>query len=425
MFAVTKETQKQAQVSALLNFRAAQDKTKGIGPAGHLSSSTNFHQQRYLGNSYLQSYTSNQKPLKQTTHQTGIPVIQRKCTCGASCNCGGKEDETKIQTRPKIGPVDDVYEREADRIADRVLNMSDSSIPIEQDQTSAIEGLQRVRTGSNRISESSPDIQLNLSGGRPLSPATRRFMEPRFGADFGHVRLHTNQQAQQTASQIQARAFTYSNHIWLGKGAGEQNRNLMAHELVHVIQQNGQNRTNKGLIQRFVESTEPNSPLWEGVKDVGSVLSPAFGLGRGVLAADCLMDLEGPMGQITFDRWIPHACARSPSGYLHSREWDAFGHCWIACEGSRQCGRGPTAAAGTVREVYREIEDTLGGDPHDSFSQDVNNQAHGRELSFTAGTCYSLCDNAHMIGTLDLSAPRRVCANCATYPASGSEGPCP
>ncbi len=62
-------------------------------------------------------------------------------------------------------------------------------------------------------------------------------MEPRFGVDFGQVRLHTDEQARESASQIQARAFTYGNNIWLGEGANESDKGLMAHELTHVVQQ--------------------------------------------------------------------------------------------------------------------------------------------------------------------------------------------
>ncbi|MBC8076701.1 MAG: DUF4157 domain-containing protein, partial [Chloroflexales bacterium] len=37
--------------------------------------------------------------------------------------------------------------------------------------------------------------------------------------------------------QIQARAFTYGSHIWLGRGESESDQRLMAHELTHVVQQ--------------------------------------------------------------------------------------------------------------------------------------------------------------------------------------------
>ena len=129
------------------------------------------------------------------------------------------------------------------------------------------------------------------------------------------------------------------------------------------------------------------------------------------------------MGDITFSRWIPSACSRSTTGNLHSREWDAFGHCWIGCEGSRACGNTPTNIAGTTRELYREYQRITGTRPHDSFSQDMANQSVGRSLSYTKGTCYSLCDSAHATRTLDLSAPVATCINCADITAG--EGSCP
>jgi len=118
----------------------------------------------------------------------------------------------------------------------------------------------------------------------------------------------------------------------------------------------------------------------------------------------------------TVSRWIPAVCGRKGGSAFHGREFDAFGHCWVACEGTRKCGRSVTAGTGTVREYYREMQRVLGTRPHDSFRQDVANQALGRRLAFTPGTCYSLCDGAHRTGALDLSAPMAECVDCSTQP---------
>ncbi len=391
-------------------------------PSGfHKPCATGFFQ-RNLGNSFFQSLAGQQKQGAISVQNGASPVIQRKCSCGGSCaESGSKEEESlSIQAKLKVGPANDIYEQEADRVTDQVMRMPDLSAD-NRNYPDIGSDIQRMNTGESGNTSSGANLNLKEGGGRPLSLTTRSFMEPRFGVDFGHVRLHTDNDSHQTASNINARAFTHSNHIWFGKGESEADRSLMAHELTHVVQQ----KANGDYVQRHVESTEPISPVWEGAKDVGSVLIPGYGIIRGAAAYSCLSELKRPMGQITFGQWIPHACGRSLTGYLHSREWDAFGHCWIACEGSRQCGRGPTAVAGTSREIYREIEDTLGGDPHDSYSQDINNQSLGRELAATPGRCFTLCDNAHSGGTLDLTAPQRVCATCATYPNSGSDGPCP
>ncbi|MDH3476636.1 MAG: DUF4157 domain-containing protein, partial [Rhodospirillales bacterium] len=86
-------------------------------------------------------------------------------------------------------------------------------------------------------------------GGQPLDSATRAFFEPRFGRDFGHVRLHTDSEAAETASSINARAYTLGNHIALEAGEYQPNsrsgQRLLGHELTHVIQQ-GKGRKSVG-----------------------------------------------------------------------------------------------------------------------------------------------------------------------------------
>ena len=49
--------------------------------------------------------------------------IQLACACGGTCtSCAGKENERgEIQTKLAIGQPGDVYEREADRVADEVV----------------------------------------------------------------------------------------------------------------------------------------------------------------------------------------------------------------------------------------------------------------------------------------------------------------
>jgi hypothetical protein len=85
--------------------------------------------------------------------------------------------------------------------------------------------------------------QVLRSPGRPLDAATRAYMEPRFGHDFGHVRVHTDAHAAQSAAAVHARAYTVGHHIVMGGGeyrpGATDGRRLLAHELGHVIQQAG------------------------------------------------------------------------------------------------------------------------------------------------------------------------------------------
>lgn len=79
--------------------------------------------------------------------------------------------------------------------------------------------------------------------GVPLSGALRGFMESRFGTAFGAVRLRTDCGAAASAAAIQASAYTADSHVAFGEGAfapeTAKGRKLIAHELAHVVQQNG------------------------------------------------------------------------------------------------------------------------------------------------------------------------------------------
>lgn len=77
--------------------------------------------------------------------------------------------------------------------------------------------------------------------GSSLSPDIRRSLEPRLGHDLGGVRVHAGQRAAAAAEAVQARAFTFGRDIVFGAGqfapGSAAGQRLLAHELVHVVQQ--------------------------------------------------------------------------------------------------------------------------------------------------------------------------------------------
>lgn len=100
-------------------------------------------------------------------------------------------------------------------------------------------------------------VQSTLAGGgAPLEPATRQFMESRFGHDFGSVRIHADAQAAASAQSVGARAYTVGEDLVFNRGQYEPatpaGRHLLAHELAHVVQQGGGN----GLMQRELLSAK-------------------------------------------------------------------------------------------------------------------------------------------------------------------------
>jgi hypothetical protein len=85
------------------------------------------------------------------------------------------------------------------------------------------------------------------SSGQPLEMRTRAFMEPRFGHDFGRVRVHTDARAAESAREVNALAYTVGSHLVFGTGqyrpGATEGTKLLAHELVHVVQQGGAGAT--------------------------------------------------------------------------------------------------------------------------------------------------------------------------------------
>lgn len=80
---------------------------------------------------------------------------------------------------------------------------------------------------------------LLTSGGQPMPGEIRNDFEPRFGVDFGAVRIHAGAKAAELNDALDASAFTYGSHIWLGRGEPVARTETLAHELAHTVQQTG------------------------------------------------------------------------------------------------------------------------------------------------------------------------------------------
>ena len=134
-----------------------------------------------------------------------------------------------IQAKLNISQPNDPDEQEADRVTDQVMRMAEPGpissapgmihrkcAPCEAGETSCpkCEEEEKVRRKEKpgHAPQVGPTAHAQISalrgGGQPLPPSVRAFFEPRFGADFSQVRLHTNSAAAEAARAIQAKAFT-------------------------------------------------------------------------------------------------------------------------------------------------------------------------------------------------------------------------
>jgi len=163
-----------------------------------------------------------------------------------------------FQPKLTVNTPGDAYEQEADQVADQVMRMQEGDAPIVQRMPLTSVGdvqrkcaaceqeeARRKETGSDSAGgKAAPGIVsdvLSSSAGRPMEGDTRQFMESRFGQDFSQVRIHTDSRAAESASAIQARAYTSGRDIVFGQGQyqpeSSSGKRLLAHELAHVGQQ--------------------------------------------------------------------------------------------------------------------------------------------------------------------------------------------
>ncbi len=153
-----------------------------------------------------------------------------------------------LQRKPVVGPADDAYEREADRVAGTVA-MGGSAGAVTPMTAASVQregGGAGRRTGGGASGAATAATAVS-SGGRALSAAEASFFAPRFRQDLSHVRVHEGPQVDQAAAAIGARAYTLGNDIALAKGeytpGTAEGRRLMAHELTHTLQQTAGEQT--------------------------------------------------------------------------------------------------------------------------------------------------------------------------------------
>lgn len=211
---------------------------------------------------------------------------------------GAVHTPLRVQTFGRISSPNDPAEREADAIARKIVRMAlpEGAVPAIRSDRAGI--LRRAR-GSDprpvtaaglrfpsigrfadagvligkggrmdvvaRRDEGEPVAGPELAGaigssmaaGTPLPDSVRRFMEPRFGADFSGVRIHGGEKAAVLSRKLGAQAFTVGDHIFFGRDRfrpeSSEGRELIAHELTHTIQQGSviQRRADVHVAQRM------------------------------------------------------------------------------------------------------------------------------------------------------------------------------
>lgn len=153
------------------------------------------------------------------------------------------------------------------------------------------------------------------SPGRPLDAATRNYMEPRFGQDFSGVRIHDDAKAAASAEAVDAVAYTVGRNIVFGRNAystGAQSRQLVAHELAHVVQHG--NDTKPDQVPDSIAS--PRSPAEFEAERVGTSIGSGQAVPTQVISRCTLMRLGANPG-----------CSKGEADSIHQGIFDARG--WL------------------------------------------------------------------------------------------------
>jgi Domain of unknown function (DUF4157) len=227
---------------------------------------------------------------------TALPV--QRTGCGGACGCGGtcggqvEQDELPTQRLPadqalragsllplqrlagnasvgllvqrsmSLSQPGDPVEREAEAMAEAVTSSpvgvqrksadgGCSSAPGDDDpqaiasEEEAPGGTMMAKASGPRVQPLHPGLEASVltsrGGGTGLPVGVRTFMEQRFGADFGAVRVHSDAHADGLNREIGAEAFTTGADIYFRAGryapTSGDGRRLIAHELTHVVQQ--------------------------------------------------------------------------------------------------------------------------------------------------------------------------------------------
>jgi len=224
-------------------------------------------------------------------------ILQCKCARGGSANtdcaeCKGKRKEgleegtarasAPLQAKLAVNEPGDPYEQEADHVADQVMRMPDASTRVLQRQCAecAKEGgpTPVLRTPSAAAGHAAaPPIvhEVLRSPGQPLDVSTRAFFERRFAHDFRQVRVHTDTKAAASSRAVQATAYTVGRDVVFADNkyapTTTAGRRLLAHELTHTIQQEGNGAVGSTL---YVGSAPDSSE--RGAEGAAAALTPAM-----------------------------------------------------------------------------------------------------------------------------------------------------
>lgn len=156
----------------------------------------------------------------------------------------GKPASPFFQAKLSVNQPNDPYEREADTVANAVVQKKPGIQRVCTECEKENEEMVQQKsegTGGTASQTLSNRVERSAGKGRSLPQKTLHEMQSSFGIDFRHVNIHTDSASVQMNKELNAQAFTHGSDIYFNSGkynpetsGGKQ---LLAHELTHVVQQ--------------------------------------------------------------------------------------------------------------------------------------------------------------------------------------------
>ena len=128
------------------------------------------------------------------------------------------------------------------------------------------------------MSEAAAAAVAERGPGAPLPPLMRTRLETHLNVDLSQVRVHTGPSAEQAAFALRARAFAHGSDIWLARGESPGDLRLMAHEVAHVVQQDG--------VVRRLSTSSPAAPAENAPAGTAEPTATGPALGPSVAPAE-------------------------------------------------------------------------------------------------------------------------------------------
>lgn len=225
-----------------------------------------------------QSFFSDQSQIP--FFQYGPAVVQRKC---ADC----EEEEKSLQRKPlkeeeekKLQRMPDKKEEEEKKIQlkseDKEKEEKKLQRKDKEDEKLHLKEGNAPKTGAGNTSAY---INTLHGKGNALPKSVQHFFENRIGHDFSSVRIHTGSDAEVSAKELNARAYAYGKHLVFNRGEYDPSTNegkkLLAHELVHTVQQGNATLSKK-------EKKETEEPCTAGSVDLEAETTAGFAKNAGV-----------------------------------------------------------------------------------------------------------------------------------------------